>query len=133
MIETLRGLQLRIDSSQAARPFASYARADPQEEYGRIDFHRSAVEICNRLRGFQPWPGAFTTFRGRNLNVWSAKALPEATPEGQLLVDGDRLLVGCGGSTALGLIEVQPEGKKRISAKNFIHGYRPKSGEKLGL
>ena len=133
MIETLRGLQLR---SIHPRPQDhSQATLAPilKKEYGRIDFHRSAVEICNRLRGFQPWPGAFTTFRGRNLNVWSAKALPEATPEGQLLVDGDRLLVGCGGSTALGLIEVQPEGKKRISAKNFIHGYRPKSGEKLGL
>ncbi|MGA2357141.1 MAG: methionyl-tRNA formyltransferase, partial [Terriglobales bacterium] len=87
----------------------------------------------NRLRGFQPWPGAFTMFRGKNLHVWDATAAPGSLSPGELLVEGNRLIVGCAEGTALALLEVQPEGKKRMPAGDFVHGYRPQSGEKLGL
>lgn len=103
-----------------------------RKEDGRIDFERSAQEILNRLRGFQPWPGAFTTFRERNLNVCAAKLGSNRVAPGELAVDGEQLIVGCGHSTALELLDVQPEGKKRMSARDFIHGYRPRTGEKLG-
>ena len=102
-----------------------------KKEDGRIDFQHSAKEICNRLRGFQPWPGAFTTFRGRNLHLWDATTSQHSLPPGELVVDKDRLFVGCGG-TALALLELQPEGKKHMSARDFVHGYRPQTGEKLG-
>ena len=52
--------------------------------------------------------------------------------QGELLVDGERLIVGCGGGTALELIEVQVEGKKRMAAAEFLRGYQVKSGERLG-
>ncbi len=103
-----------------------------KKEDGEVDFHRSAEEIWNRLRGFQPWPGAYTNFRGRNLQVWDAKPLHRVLNEAELVVEADRLIVGCGKGTALDLLEVQPEGKKRMAARDFVHGYRPKSGEKLG-
>lgn len=104
-----------------------------QKEDGIIDFLRSATEIWNRLRGFQPWPGAFTTFRGKKLNIWEARpAQPGSLAPGQMQVPGELLLVGCGQGTALELIVVQPEGKKRMLARDFVHGYHPASGERFG-
>jgi methionyl-tRNA formyltransferase len=106
-----------------------------RKEDGLIEFGRSATDIWNRLRGFQPWPGAFTTFRGKNLNVTAARpsASGSAVPDtGTLRVDCGQLLVGCGQGTVLELLEVQPEGKKRMAAKDFANGYRPAAGEKLG-
>jgi methionyl-tRNA formyltransferase len=132
MVDTLRALQ------------ASTLRPRPQDhekatlapilkkEDGRIDFRQTAQEVCNRLRGFQPWPGAFTTFRGRNLHVWDAATLQRSLPTAELLVERDLLFVGCGGGTALAPIEIQPEGKKRMTVRDFVHGYRPQTGEKLG-
>jgi methionyl-tRNA formyltransferase len=103
-----------------------------KKEDGRIEWERSAQEIFNRLRGFQPWPGAFTTFRGKNLNVWVAAPVERRIPQGELAIDADLLIAGCGGDTALELREVQLEGKKRMAALDFIHGYHLKSGERLG-
>jgi methionyl-tRNA formyltransferase len=129
MVDTLRGLQAGTlqprpqDNQQAT--LAPILR----KEDGRIDFHRTAQEILNRLRGFQPWPGAFTSFRGKNLNLWSAKPALQAIPAGSLALEGDRLLVGCGRNSSLELLELQPEGKKRMSARDFVHGYHPEGGE----
>jgi methionyl-tRNA formyltransferase len=132
MIETLCGLQ--TGSVQPCPQDNAKATLAPvlKKEDGRIDFHRTALEVCNRLRGFQPWPGAFTTFRGKNLQVWAAEPAEGEIPHGELSICGDRLLAGNGGNTALELFEVQPEGKKRMAARDFVHGYHPATGEKLG-
>ena len=99
---------------------------------GLIDFSRSATEIVNRLRGFQPWPGAYTIFRGNNLQIRRAAPITQALAPGQLHVEGNRLLVGAAHHSALELFEVQPQGKKRMSARDFLNGYRPTNAEKLG-
>jgi methionyl-tRNA formyltransferase len=99
------------------------------KEEGRLDFSRSAQETYNRFRGFQPWPGAFTTFRGKGLNVTLMKSASELVPPGTLLVSGNRLLAGCGNDSAVELLELQPEGKRRMPASDFIRGYRPRPGE----
>ena len=132
LIETLHGLQ--AGTIQARPQDHSQATLAPilKKEDGQMDFRRPANELWNRLRGFQPWPGAFTTFRGKKLNVWKAKPISRTLPEAALVAEGDHLFVGCGEKTALELIEVQPEGKKRISACDFMHGYRPANGEVLG-
>jgi methionyl-tRNA formyltransferase len=96
-----------------------------------MNFSLSAQEICNRLRGFQPWPGAFASFRGKALSVWQAQPVERQVAAGALLVENNRLIVGCSHS-ALDLLEVQPEGKKRMPANAFVQGYRPQNGEKLG-
>ena len=132
MIETLRGLQSGTLRAQPQDNEKATLAPILKKEDGRIDFHRTADDIYNRLRGFQPWPGAFTTFRGKNLNIWQAKATKRELPGGQIRLDNDRLIVGCGKATSLELLEVQPEGKKRMSAHDFIQGYRPRDGEKLG-
>jgi methionyl-tRNA formyltransferase len=132
MIETLRGLQ---DGKIHAQPQQnSRATLAPilKKEDGLIDFSRSAHEIFNRLRGFQPWPGAYTRFRAKHLQLLKVGPGNENLPQAELQVRNDRLVVGCGHSTSLELIELQLEGKKRTSAQDFMHGYRPKPGEKLG-
>ena len=132
MVVTLAGLQA---GTMKATPQDNYrATLAPilQKEHGRIDFKRSAQEIYNRLRGFQPWPGAFTTLRGKSLQVRTAKPVEKDLPPGTLNVADGRLFVGAGNGTALELLEVQPEGKKRMRAGAFLSGYRPQNGEKLG-
>lgn len=132
MIETLQGLQ--AETIQGRPQDHSRATLAPilKKEDGCIDFHRSAPEIWNRLRGFQPWPGAFTSFRGKNLHVWSARPVDADIPTGTIQMEGRLPLVGCAAPTALELIEVQVEGKKRMSAQDFVNGYRPYEGETLG-
>lgn len=105
-----------------------------KKEDGKIDWGRSALETWNRLRGFQPWPGAYTSFRGRQLQITEARPAHEASTlaPGEMAVSDGKLRAGCGGGTALELVEVQPEGKKRMPAADFVNGYRPKEGERLG-
>jgi methionyl-tRNA formyltransferase len=104
-----------------------------KKEDGRIDFSRTATEILNRLRGFQPWPGAYSQFRGKNLQIRQATAFDQVVPPAELRVDGTHLFVGCGEGTAIEIVELQMEGKKRTSASDFVRGYRPQSGERLDL
>jgi methionyl-tRNA formyltransferase len=131
MVETLRGLR---ESSIHPHPQDnSQATLAPilKKEDGLVDFSRSAVEILNRIRGFQPWPGAYAKFRGKTLQIVKARPSTDALPQAELRAVADRLLAGCGHNTSLELQEIQLEGKKRTSAQDFIHGYRPQPGEKL--
>jgi methionyl-tRNA formyltransferase len=132
MVETLQTLQAGTARPRPQDDTKATLAPILKKEDGRIDFHRSAQEVCNRLRGFQPWPGAFAGFRGRNLHVWNARPANHRLAEGSLAIEADRVIVGCGEGTALELLEVQPEGKKRMSARDFVHGYRPRTGETLG-
>ncbi|MGI9104377.1 MAG: methionyl-tRNA formyltransferase [Terriglobales bacterium] len=141
VVETLDGLKA---GTIAPRPQDdSQATLAPilTKEDGLIDFRRNAREIWNRLRGFQPWPGAFTSFRGKKLNLWEARPLeasvvspePSSVTPGTLAVNRDHLMLLCGEGSALELLVVQPEGKKRMPARDFLHGYHPKTGEQLGV
>jgi methionyl-tRNA formyltransferase len=104
------------------------------KEDGLIDFSRTATESWNRLRGFQPWPGAFTTFRGKLLHIHEAIPSAElsAVAAAHFAVDNERLLLGFAHGTALELSELQMEGKRRMSARDFVNGYRPRIDESLG-
>jgi methionyl-tRNA formyltransferase len=133
VVESLHGLQAGTIRPRPQDDAQATLAPILKKEDGRIDFRLSAQEVCNRLRGFQPWPGAFTAFRGKNLHVWDAATSQRSLPPGELLVENDRLFVGCEGVTALALLQVQPEGKKHMAVRDFIHGYRPQSGEKLGF
>ena len=132
MVETLRGLQAGTIHAQPQDNAQATLAPILNKEDGRIDFHLTAQEILNRLRGFQPWPGAFTSFRGKNLHVWAARPAEGILEGGEIAVKGGDLLVGCGGRTSFQLLEVQIEGKKRMAASDFVHGHQPRAGEKLG-
>ena len=133
MVDTLRGLDAGTIAPRAQDDAKATLAPILKKEDGRIDFRQAALEIGNRLRGLQPWPGAFTSFRGKNLHVWETAVAQHTPRPGELLVEDGRLFVGCGAGTALELLTVQPEGKRRMASSDFVHGYRPQDGEKLGL
>lgn len=134
LIETLHGLEQGSIIPQPQDNSRASLAPILKKEDGLVDFSRTATEIHNRLRGFQPWPGAYTVFRGKILKVVAARPAEPAPaiPPAELRMLGEKLLVGCGGGTTLELIQIQPEGKKAIGARDFVSGYRPTAGEKLG-
>lgn len=132
MVETLRALQAGTVHPRPQDNSKATLAPILKKEDGLIGFSRSAVEISNRIRGFQPWPGAYTRFRGKTLQIIHARPATDAVPPAELRADSNRLVVGCAYNTALELLEVQLEGKKRTSAKDFLHGYCPTPGERLG-
>ncbi|HEX4022595.1 MAG TPA: methionyl-tRNA formyltransferase [Acidobacteriaceae bacterium] len=135
MIETLAGLE---KGTLIATPQDdSFATLAPilQREDGHMDCAMTARELYNRWRGFQPWPGAYGFFREMKFTVHrmclaAAPAQTSAQP-GTLLSLDHRLWLACGKETWVELLEVQLEGKKRISATDFLHGHRLSSGERL--
>jgi methionyl-tRNA formyltransferase len=140
MKETLSGLESNsIIPHPQDHSKASLAPILTKQD-GAVNFSFPSAKIYNRLRGFQPWPGCYTTFRERKLAITAARAIQSGPGEasstiaaaGELRVDNDRLLAACGAGTMLELLEVQPEGKRPMSAADFIRGYRPQPGEKLG-
>jgi methionyl-tRNA formyltransferase len=136
MIETLRKLEHgEITPRPQNHALAAMAPRLKRED-GVIDWSLAAEEIERRVRGLAPWPGAFTSFRRARLHVWRAEAAAAAggsgTAPGTITVEGKQLAVACGGATRLLLHEVQMEGRKRISARDFANGARVESGEKLG-
>ncbi len=104
-----------------------------KKEDGLIDWKRSGQQIYDRLRGFTPWPGAYTIFRGQQLSILSAKPREGVgASAGVMLTDRRRLLVGCGEGTGLELLEVQPAGKRPMTSEAFLNGYKLTSKEGLG-
>jgi methionyl-tRNA formyltransferase len=133
MVETLRRLEANeVFPEQQNHSFATHAPILTRDD-GRIDFTRTARETHNRWRGFQPWPGAFTTLRGKKLIAHRLHPVEhtEIAP-GILHLHEGRLLVGCGQGTVIEFDEVQPEGKRRMSAAEFLRGYQLNAGERLG-
>lgn len=134
MIETLRRLEAgEIFPEPQDHTLATHAPILTRDD-GRIDFSRTAKQIHDRWRGFQPWPGAFTSLRDKKLIVHRFHPVqhPEPIPPGAIHLHEGRLLVGCGGSSVIELDEVQLEGKKRMSAAELLRGYPVSSGERLG-
>jgi methionyl-tRNA formyltransferase len=106
-----------------------------QREDGLLDWSLRAAEIERRVRGLQPWPNVFTQFRGQRLVVWRAVPLTEAGQDesGTIIrAHGAELVVACGDATSLQLLEVQAEGRRRMSARDFLNGTRAQAGERLG-
>ncbi len=132
MVKTLRGLEdgtvQPIEQNHAAATLAPILT----REDGRMSFSRNAQELVNRWRGFQPWPGAWTTIRGKKLIVHRLCVAQEPMDPGVIRVDASRIFVGCKGGS-IELLEVQMEGKRRMVAGEFMRGFQVKSGERVGL
>ncbi len=134
MVETLAGLREgAITPKPQDEAHATLAPILTRDD-ACMDFTRTAAEIDQRFRGFQPWPGAFTTLRGKKLIVHAMHVSdePVAGPPGTLSVSDRAMTVICGDGTALRPDEVQLEGKKRMSALEFLRGFQIKGGERLG-
>jgi methionyl-tRNA formyltransferase len=145
--ETLRGLAA---GTMIPRP-QNHAEATlaPMltKEDGRIDWNRPAHEIYNRMRGFAPWPGAYTIFRGQTCHLWAEPVSNEGAAglsfgrggaatrthaPGTLLAEKNVLFAVCGGTTILHVQTVKLEGRKQVSASEFAIGARLKPGERFG-
>lgn len=140
VVETLAGL---ADGSLQPQPQnhagATLAPILTRED-GRMGFAaHTAVELKNRWRGFQPWPGAFTALEGKKLIVHhlavadaSTFTAPASAQPGEILVENHRFLVACAGKTWLELVEIQLEGKKRMAAAEFLRGMQIAAVKRLG-
>jgi methionyl-tRNA formyltransferase len=133
LVETLAGLESgaivprQQDSSQA-----TYAPLLKKED-GLIGWRLTAREIHNRVRGFLPWPGGYTSLRGQLLHIWKARPASGAAGEpGTLLPTQGRLLVACGEGSSLEVLELQLEGRKRLAATAFLSGQRLLHNEMFG-
>lgn len=135
MVETLDGLKAGTIVPRKQDDAQATLAPILKREDGQVDFARSAMEIYNRWRGFQPWPGAYTQFRAKKLalhHMIPMELRGEQSVPGEVSVEHGRLFVDCGADSRLEIFEVQPEGKKRMSAADFLRGYQLKSGDRLG-
>lgn len=104
------------------------------KDLGRIDFSKSAIEIERLIRGFNPWPSAYTKLGGKTLKIWAADVLEEEYEgaAGEIIkVSKNEIYVKTGKGT-LSLKEIQLEGKKRMTADAFLRGYQLENGMLLG-
>ena len=130
MVKTLAGLADGSIQPQPQNHAGATLAPILNREDGRMDFAaRTATELKNRWRGFQPWPGAFTTLDGKKLIVHRMEVAAEPNfgesvhpATGQIYVENRRLFAACAGETWLELLEVQLEGKKRLAAADFLRG-----------
>jgi methionyl-tRNA formyltransferase len=111
-----------------------------KKEDGRIDWNHPAHSIHNLIRGLQPWPGAQTSFRGQSLHLWRSRLAPHnkwSLPPGALvhpgaLIHDAGVFAQCGDGASLELLEVQLEGRKKMSAEVFANGHRLTNTDLLG-
>lgn len=106
------------------------------KQHGLVDWSNNAATIERCVRGFQPWPNAYTHHNSHRLIVWRSTVADTASSDartGEVLVaHGDDLVVKCGAETALRLLEVQPEAKRRMSVRDFLNGSHLKVGDRFG-
>jgi methionyl-tRNA formyltransferase len=142
VVETLAGLaDGTIQPQPQNHEFATFAPLLDRED-GRMNFASyTAAELHNRWRGFQPWPGAFSTLDGKKLIVHRCGCaggtfhfpVANAIQPGQIHIENYRLFAVCAGNTWLELIEIQLEGKKRITVAEFLRGNPLANGTRLGM
>jgi len=141
LIETLAGLAAgTIQPRPQQHELATLAPMLTRED-GRMDFAaHTATELVNRWRGFQPWPGAFTSLGGKKLIVHrlrdgagGAFSFLENIKPGEIRIEGARLFVACAQQTWLELLEIQLEGKKRLPVAEFLRGTALAAGTRLGI
>ncbi len=138
VVETLSGLAAgTIHPQPQNHALASFAPLLTRED-GRMDFAaRTAREIYNRWRGFQPWPGAFTALAGKQLIVHRMAVAAPVTAgsapvePGCIHVENHRLFAACAAGTWLEFLEVQIEGKKRLAVAEFLRGNPLDAGARL--
>lgn len=135
LIHTLQQLATgKLTPKPQNNALATFAPPLKKEE-GLIDWKRSAREIYNRIRAFQPWPGTYTHFRGRLCHLWGGPAKSPAGMDahelGSIVESRGEMLVACGEGTWLRVEHIQPEGRKRMSAGEFANGARISSGERF--
>jgi methionyl-tRNA formyltransferase len=134
MVETLAGLEAgTIAPQKQDNSLATLAPLLTRDD-GRVDPARTAQSIYDRWRGFQPWPGAWTTVRGKKLTLHRLMLAPSAQGgvAGIFRVEADRLSFTAGDGGVLEVTEIQMEGKRRMSTADLLRGHGVVDGDRLG-
>ncbi len=146
VVETLRQLDRGEITPQPQDNARTTLAPMLKKEDGRLDWKLTAQQIYNRIRGLDPWPRAFATFRDQLCHIWGRPAIPARNEEpagqkaaltastsalGTLVLAGDEIFIACGGGTWLRLQAVQLEGRKRVTALEFANGARLVAGERF--
>jgi len=136
VVETLAGLASGTIQPQPQDHSKAILAPILTREDGHMDFAaRTAAELWNRWRGFQPWPGAFAILDGKKLIVHKLEPVPTPDPNaqpGQFIVNGSHLYIACAAGTAIEVLELQPEGRNRMSAADFLRGNPNLADKRLG-
>jgi methionyl-tRNA formyltransferase len=139
LVDTLDELEAGTLNAVEQDPALASPAAKIKPEEGAIDWTRPAVEIANLVRALDPSPGAYSTFRGKRVKLWRARAIDRAEPRAEpgaepgAVVDAGREgLVVATGHGLLEVQELQQEGAKRLEASAFVRGHRPRAGETFG-
>lgn len=104
-----------------------------KKEDGLIDWNLAAVDIHNRVRGFSPWPGAHTFLDGKSVKIIASEVVSgNAEPGTIIAMDKNAFAIGTG-SGLLSILSIQPEGKKPMSAGDFLRGHKDAIGKKLAI
>lgn len=130
--ETLQGIVDRtLQPSPQLAGEATYA-PPLKKENGFIDWHRPAMEVNNRVRAFNPWPGTVTRFRGSLCKILSARPGPSSDlSAGVIVATKHSLSVVCGDGVLLEVLSIQPENRKAVRGAEFANGARLQPGEKF--
>jgi methionyl-tRNA formyltransferase len=133
LVETLDGLSRAAIAPQKQDDAQASLAPILKKEDGVIHWTEPAAAIHDRIRGLLPWPGGYTHFRGQSLHIWRARLTADRTslPPGHV-VASPRFRIACGDGAVLDLIEVQLEGRKRMTAEAFANGQRLNENDILG-
>jgi methionyl-tRNA formyltransferase len=135
MLGTLRKLESGDVTPQPQDDSRATLAPPLKKEEGRIDWTEPASAVHNRIRAFDPWPGAYTHFRGRLCHIWGRPGggdfpTPPVKP-GTIAQKGQKVLVACGENTWLQLESARLEGRKRVTASEFANGARLTSNDRF--
>ena len=132
MIKTIEGVEKgTITPIKQDDSLANYAPII-NKEMGFLKFDKTAAEICNLIRGFNPWPAAYFMLDGKRVKVFATKVSDSTNkaPATVIKASGE-LVIACANGTSISLIEIQPEGSKRMSAKDYLVGHKISEGISL--
>jgi len=141
VVESLRKLERGEITPVPQDPTQATFAPMLKKEDGRIDWSLTARQVYNRIRGLDPWPGAFTTFRGHLCHIWGRPAESDERSAGEpgigpvpgaIVEANGEVYVVCGESTWLRLEAVHLEGRKRVTAQEFARGARLTQHERFG-
>lgn len=133
MLRTLEGLENNtITPIKQDDSLSNYAPII-NKEMGFLKFDKTAIEICNLIRGFNPWPAAYFMLEGKRIKVFSAfEGDKTSKPCGEIICSNGSLVIACAEGTSIILQEIQPEGSKRMSAEDYLKGHAVKVGTLIG-
>lgn len=133
MLETLEKLEKGEITPTAQREELSTYAPIITKDMGLLTFNKTAEETRNLIRGFNPWPAAYFMLGGKRIKVFASEiSEPTNKPAGTIIKSNGELVIACGGGTSISLTEIQPEGSKRMSAKDYLVGHKIELGSVVG-